>query len=95
MTGSQTPTETKSSFMWDHWRDVHSDEGNPDKDEDFQFEMISKHRDPFERQITEAVNIEKALDLEILVAKDGNNHNIISLNRRFEHFCPRKRPPRF
>ena len=78
--------------MWDHWEDKHQGDGQPEPRSDFRFEIISKHRDPFERQVTEAVRIERALKAGLLMTKEGKEIEINSLNRKFEHFCPRVRP---
>ena len=66
--------------------------GQPDHRNDFRFEIISNHRDPFERQVTEAVRIERALQAGLMMSKEGKEIEVSSLNRRFEHFCPRVRP---
>ena len=42
-----------------------------------------------------AVRIEKALGNNILLDKSDKPTEIKSLNRRFEHFCPRIRPGKF
>ena len=84
--------ETTTSFMWDHWTSAYSNQGNPEPEKEFRFQILSKHKDPFDKQITEAVRIEKALDNNILLDKSDKLTEIKSLNRRFEHFCPRIRP---
>ena len=84
--------QVTTSFMWDHWEDKHQGDGQPDHRNDFRFEIISKHRDPFERQVTEAVRIERAFKAGLLMTKEGKEIEINSLNRKFEHFCPRVRP---
>ena len=84
--------ESTTSFMWDHWKDKHQGDTQPDQRNDFRFEIISNHRDPFERQVTEAVRIERALQAGLMMSKEGKEIEVSSLNRRFEHFCPRVRP---
>ena len=42
--------------------------------------------------MTEAVRIERALQAGLLMTKEGKETEIRSLNRKFEHFCPRVRP---
>ena len=49
-------------------------------------------RDSFERQVTEAVRIERPLQAGLLMSKDSKEIEVKSLNRKFEHFCPRVRP---
>ena len=58
--------------MWDHWSQAHSSEGQPNHEEANKFSILSKHRDPFERQITETVRIERVL--EALLGKDGKGN---------------------
>ena len=88
-------SDNTTSFMWDHWTSVHSNHGNPEIEKEFNFKILSKHKDPFDRQVTEAMRIEKALDSNILLDKTDKPTEIKSLNRRFEHFCPRIRPEKY
>ena len=95
MSKAKGSLDTTTSFMWDHWASAHSNQGSPETDKEFRFKILSKHRDPFNRQITEAIRIEKALDNNIILDKSDKPTEIKSLNRRFEHFCPRIRPGKF
>ena len=88
-------SDNTTSFMWDHWTSVHSNHGDPEIEKEFNLKILSKHKDPFDRQITEAIRIEKALDNNIILDKSDKPTEIKSLNRRFEHFCPRIRPDKF
>ena len=83
---------TISSWMWEHIYSKYNTTDIVNIASDFRFEIISKHRDPFERQVTEAVRIERALKAGLLMTKEGKEIEINSLNRKFEHFCPRVRP---
>ena len=56
----QEPTLRKpdySSWMIDHFRKVHKDEQPPDPFGDFRFDLVSKQKDPMNRQIEEACRI--------------------------------------
>ena len=46
-----------SSWMIDHFRKVHKDEQPPDPFGDFRFDLVSKQKDPMNRQIEEACRI--------------------------------------
>ena len=51
--------DKKSSWMWDHIRDVHNGDPNPQNPQlDFKFAVVSSHRDSMERQIKEACKIQ-------------------------------------
>ena len=78
--------------MWDHWLSRHSTEVRPDPKEEYRCQIISKHRDAFDRQVSEALRIERALESKLFMGKDGKDSTVESLNRKFEHFCPRARP---
>ena len=58
---------------------------------DFRFEKVSSHRDPLNRQIEEAIRINQALEQKTLLARSGYIQKVNSLNRKEEHFAPRKR----
>ena len=58
---------------------------------DFTFKVLSKHRDPMNRQITEAVRIKKALENGTLLKHKGRVINVNSLNKKMEYFAPRER----
>ena len=53
--GVSLEDEKMSSFMWDHRVDKHQGDMDIDPDMDFKWEIISSHRDPLSRQVTEAV----------------------------------------
>ena len=84
-----------TSFMWDHWLAKHSQDGRLNPDDEYRFQIISNHRDPFDRQINEAVKIERALESKIFTGKNNKDSIVESLNRKFEHFCPRPRPEKY
>ena len=81
----------KSSFIWDHVQAAHSGdlEFNPEKD--FKFKVLGAYRDPMSRQITEAVKIQRAQDRHTFQAQGGEEIQVISLNRKYEHFAPQQR----
>ena len=89
----QVENDPKSSWMWDHVRDIHNGEidlVNPALD--FKFSVISSHREPMERQIKEAIMIEAAF--RGTVASQTSNESSIfvkCLNRKGEHFAPIER----
>ena len=81
--------------MWDHWLAKHSQEGRPNPEEEYRFQIISNHRDAYDRQVSEAVRIERALESKLFMGKNKKDSHIESLNRKFEHFCPRVRPEKY
>ena len=85
--------DKKSSWMWDHIRDVHNGDPNPQNPQlDFKFAVVSSHRDSMERQIKEAVRIKAALSGKVResdVSKFPREVNC--LNRKGEYFAPIER----
>ena len=81
--------DKKSSWMWDHIRDVHNGDPNPQNPQlDFKFAVVSSHRDSMERQIKEAVRIKAALSGKVResdVSKFPREVNC--LNRKGEYFA--------
>ena len=58
---------------------------------DYKFNVVEKYKDSLSRQIAEAVRIERGLDLGIRDKPNGKSVEIVSLNRKSEHFSPRER----
>ena len=75
-----------SSFIMDHQDEFHGDD-SVDQVADIKFSPLSKHRDPMNRQIMEAVQIKQALEKKILL----DEVHINSMNRKLEYFAPRVR----
>ena len=82
--------DTVSSWMWDHAKEKH---GGPSSklEEDYQFTVLSSHRDPMTRQISEAVRINRALEARIHTTARDKEVPINSLNRKGECFAPMER----
>ena len=78
-----------SSFMYDHNQDTHPDIklGNTD----FEFSVISSHKDPLSRQTSEAVRILQATEKRTFSGNINAEILVKSLNRKMEHFAPRER----
>ena len=81
--------DSTSSWMWDHTLIDHAGEIGSEPHQDYHFHLVSNHRDPMTRQITEALRIEKSLGGNI-TSKSGKQTSVKSLNRRGEHFAPLK-----
>ena len=81
--------DSTSSWMWDHSHGIHG--GPMDLENDYEFQVLSSHRDPLTRQTTEAIRIQKALQQGIHISRNGEPVQIISLNRKGEHFAPMER----
>ena len=58
---------------------------------DYDFQVISTHKDPLTRQTAEAIRIQKALQQGTHVQRNGKPVKIISLNRKGEYFAPMER----
>ena len=82
-----------TSFMWDHYVEHHKDDNNVETPgmDDYQLNIISRHKDPMIRQQTEATRIQIALNKQNHIDKDGTKIPIVSLNRKNEFFAPQKR----
>ena len=77
--------------MIDHFRKVHKDEQPPNPFGDFRFELVSKQKDPMNRQVEEACRIKQSFDQRTLTLNNGEITKISPLNRKGEFFCPRSR----
>ena len=80
--------------MWDHHICEHPND-QIDPDNDFEWRLLDRMKDPMTRQIRESVRIEDALCKGIHHTHQGLRNvirNVISLNRKEEHFQARKRP---
>ena len=87
--GTRTEKKEQSSFMYDHNQDKHP-ETTLDQS-DFKFSVISSHKDPLSRQVTEAVRILQATDRKTFTGNSNTELLVKPLNRRLEHFAPRER----
>ena len=85
--------DTKSSWMWDHSTLCHGARGLQDvkPDLDYKFEVFRGHRDPLSRQVDEALRIIQAREYGTLSLGSGQDLKLRSLNRKDEHFAPRRR----
>ena len=81
--------------MVDHHRSKHQNEGLPNPEADYRFEVLAKHKEPMTRQIEEACRIAQAFDQKSITTTSGEIIPIISLNRKGECFVPRSRPDNF
>ena len=81
--------DSKSSWMWDHSTEIHGGLMNLEKD--YTFSVISSHKDPLTRQTAEAIRIQKALQKGTHYSRNGKPVQVISLNRKGEHFAPMER----
>ena len=79
-----------TSFMYEHHVQQHPDE-EINHETDFNFRVISKHRDPLDRQIWEAEMIKKAVETGKIKEKGGIMKEIFTLNKKSEHFAPIER----
>ena len=82
--------DTMSSFMWDHTKEVHNGVIGS-KEEDYRFQVLSMHRDPLDRLLTEATRIKQSLGNKTITDNKDKVSPAISLNRKHEFFCPRER----
>ena len=74
--------------MWDHSQ---SHGGIEDIETDYNFEVISNYRDPFTRQVSEAIRIQRAIENGIHTKKNNKEVQVFSLNRKGEYFSPIER----
>ena len=75
--------------MHDHNLEKHP--GDTIDHSNFKFSIVSSHKDPLTRQVTEAVRILQATDNKIFTESDNAEILVKPLNRRLEHFAPRER----
>ena len=87
----QTDPSKKSSWMWEHMYLRHGAPREVNPETDFKFQKISSHRDPLSRQVEEAIRINQAMDRNTITSRSGQIYKVNSLNRKEEHFAPRKR----
>ena len=78
--------DPKSSWMWDHTAKDHQGLTGEDPALDYKFSIVSNHKDSLERQITEAIRIEKSFNGSVHIK--NKLVQIKSLNRKAEHFAP-------
>ena len=67
--------------MVDHFRKEHQDEQPLDPLRDFKFDLVSKQKDPMNRQIEEACRITQSLERRTLTTNSGDIIPIIPLKR--------------
>ena len=77
--------------MWDHIRAAHSGDQDVNPEKDFNFKVLGAFKDPMTRQITEAVKIQRVLNHNTFQAPGGEEVQVLSLNRKYEHFAPQQR----
>ena len=79
--------------MWEHVYHRHgapqANDINPTRD--FTFETVRSHRDPMARKVEEALRIIQAREKGSFTTGSQKDLRVKSLNRRDEHFAPRKR----
>ena len=85
--------EPGGSWMWEH---VYYKHGAPEaKDinpaQDFTFENVRGTRDPMARQVEEAIRIIQAREKGSFTTGSLKDLTVKSLNRKDEHFAPRRR----
>ena len=77
--------------MWEHMYLRHGAPREVNPETDFKFQKISSHRDPLSRQVEEAIRINQVMDRKTITSRSGPISKVNSLNRKEEHFAPRKR----
>ena len=79
--------------MWEHVYHRHgapqANDINPTRD--FTFETVRGHRDPMARQVEEALRIIQAREKGSFTTGSQKDLRVKSLNRKDEHFAPRRR----
>ena len=83
-----TDNDAVSSWMWDHAQ-VHG--GILEAETDYNFGVICNYRDPFTRQVAEAVRIQKALKYGLHYDVNYKEVKIKFLDRKGEYFSPIER----
>ena len=81
-----------SSWMWDHARETHNGQVSFHPYDDYKISLVRSYRHPMDRQIAEAIRIEKSFSGSVPVGKE--NISCICLNRKYEHFAPIERRDR-
>ena len=80
--------EDPSSWMWDHTVQHHNGQVGTNPEKDYIFSVVGSHKDPMDRQITEALRIEQSFKGFKPAIKNKIPQKVVSLNRRGEHFSP-------
>ena len=62
---------------------------------DIKFSVLSTFRDPMSREQIEAVKIQRAQDKGTFQAQGEEEIQVISLNRKYEHFAPQQRREKY
>ena len=86
---ARDPDDYKSLFMWDHTREAHNGTIN-NKETDYTFKVLTRHRDPLERLLTEATRIKQSLGARTITDNNDKEMSLSnSFNRKHQFFCPR------
>ena len=89
---NEDTSENSSSWMWDHIFTTHNGQVSSEAKDDFRVQLVSKYRHPMDRQIAEAIRIEKSFFGAVPMGK--TTISCRSLNRKCEHFAPFERKHR-
>ena len=76
--------------MYDHSKYFHP-ENEIDINNDYEFNILEKHKDPMTRQLTEAIRIKEPFDKNNYYNSKGQKITVNLINRKEEHFKARKR----
>ena len=85
-------SDESSSWMWDHISTAHNGQVSSEPKDDFRVQFVSKYKHPMDRQIAEAIRIEKSF--YGAVPMGNSTISCMSLNRKCEHFAPFERKTR-
>ena len=66
--------------------------GDPDvkPEEIFKFRVLTDFKGLLTREVTEAVKIQRAQDRHTFLTPGGEEVQVISMNRKYEHFAPQQ-----
>ena len=82
-------SEESSSWMWDHITTAHNGQVSIEPTDDFKVHFVSKYKHPMDRQIAEAIRIEKSFNGAVPLGNTTISCNC--LNKKYEHFAPHDR----
>ena len=82
-------SEESSSWMWDHITTAHNGQVSIEPTDDFKVHFVSKYKHPMDRQIAEAIRIEKSFNGAVPLGNTTISSNC--LNQKYEHFAPYER----
>ena len=80
--------------MWDHTLEAHSGVLSSNPRDDYQFRVVGAFRDCLSRQLDEAVRLDSVEQRGYRVG-DKFRRQVVSLNRKEEHYQPRLVRPNF